>query len=723
MISGGAAALRSRGSAWVATVRTVPWVEVLLVLAGFALMSILISWPLVLDFTTAITGGGGGGDPSGYAWDLWYNANHGLSFWGTTTQEVVSAPFGRVSPSAVNVTLLATVGPGWVLASLFGQVVAYNVLALMGLTLSASSMYLLVRWLALGVAPAVWAGAAFMIFPYEQLRSVAHIPLAQLWCFPLLILVGIRWIERPSWRRAGWLAVGLCGCWLTNPYYGIMGLVMVGVIVCVGAVVIVRRTGIRRVPMPVVQVGVWALALVVVPLLVLQSSSKGALDTSLGRSRIELELYGAHIRDYLLPAADNSFFSGLVGADAWASIGSPGGERTAFVGFGTIVLAAIGYFLGIRHRERLGRRLRLVLLTAAPLLVVLVVFSLASPTVILGHRVTMPSSLVYDAAPYLRVFARFAAPVMAVLLVVAALGLRELIRNRSDLVRVSVVAVVFIVSALELPNGAPAGAVVTSAPPVIVNGQTAGEVPSWAWLADNRRGAIVYEQPGVPNEALERYFMYGQTVHGHPITNGSLAVGSLATDFMRANQDITWPGVPGRLAGLGIGLVTVNPWFYGMLGLTPPDVGAPPEGLRVLRRFDDGSAVWEVTAAAPDAVAIPRPEGWWDPELIDGRVWRWMHKRARTTVVAREGGAYVLRFRARGGFGRTYRLTITGPGGTIGSAVVGPRTRVVSMRLSLPAGQSDLWSVSDRAPKHLSATDLRAVTIQLTDWTLTRVGS
>ena len=620
MTSEGAAASRPRASAWLGMLRAVPWREGLLVLAGFGLMSIVISWPLLTDFGSAITGGGGGGDPSGYVWDLWYNAEHGLGFWGTTTQELVSAPFGRVSPSAVNVTLLVTVGPGWVIASLFGPVVAYNTLALAGLTLSASAMYLLIRWLGLGVAPAIWAGAAFMIFPYEQLRSVAHIPLNQLWCFPLLILAGIRWMERPSWRRAGWLTAALGACWLTNPYYGIMGLVMVGVIVVVGAVVIARRSGLRRVPMPVVQVGIWVVLFVAVPLMLLQASSKGALDTNLARSSVELELYGARITDYLLPAADNTFFSGLVGADTWASIGSPGGERTAFVGYCTIALALIGYGLGYRRRASLGRRLRLVMLSTAPLLLVLVVFSLASPTRVLGTQITMPSTLIFDVAPYLRVFARFAAPVMAVLLVVAALGLRELIRDRSDVARYSVLSMVFVISAMELPNGAPAMAVLNSGPPVVVNGQTAGHVPTWLWLRDNRPGEIVFEQPGRPERGprallhvrpdgprapdhqrqprgrLDRHRLHARQRGRH------LAGRSRAARRPRHR--------PGDRQPLGLRAGSDSPL---------PAAGAPPEGFGVAaapRRRQ--RRLGGHRRRRPTPWPIPRPEGWWDPELIDG---------------------------------------------------------------------------------------------------------
>ncbi len=35
--------------------------------------------------------------------------------------------------------------------------------------------------------------------------------------------------------------------------------------------------------------------------------------------------------------------------------------------------------------------------------------------------------------------------------------------------------------------------------------------------------------PGRANEQIERYFMYGQLVHGHPILNGNLFPGQLGT--------------------------------------------------------------------------------------------------------------------------------------------------------------------------------------------------
>ncbi len=46
--------------------------------------------------------------------------------------------------------------------------------------------------------------------------------------------------------------------------------------------------------------------------------------------------------------------------------------------------------------------------------------------------------------------------------------------------------------------------------------------------------------------------------------------------------------------------------------------------------------------------------------------------------------------------------------------------RDVSIRVTLPAGETDLWAVSDLAPRR--RTDGRVVTMQTTDWTLTPAG-
>ena len=71
---------------------------------------------------------------------------------------------------------------------------------------------------------------------------------------------------------------------------------------------------------------------------------------------------------------------------------------------------------------------------------------------------------------------------------------------------------------------------------MVVNGRPADEVPAWRWLRDRPSDEIAYEMPGLPNELVERYFMYGQLVHGHRITNGGLFAGQIGHDFTAAGR-------------------------------------------------------------------------------------------------------------------------------------------------------------------------------------------
>jgi hypothetical protein len=699
--------------------------EIVAVLAGYGALVVLISWPLATNLSSEIAGGGHGGDAAGYVWDFWFNAREGLSLWGSTLQEMIGAPFGRLSPGSVNVTLLTTVGPGYVLARIWGPVVAYNVLDMAALALSGSSMYLLVRWLRLGVWPAIWAGVAFVICPYEQLRSTAHIPLAQIWCFPLVIIAGLRWLEQPSWRRAWWLTAALALCWLTNPYYGAMGGVMVATFVAVGAIRILRARGghaVRSAVGAIGRVAAWTVLVIAIPLGLLFTAGQGAIDGALLRPVTDLELYGARLTDYVLPSYQSPFFDTVAGGDRWAGIGGPGGERTVFVGYGTIVLALIGLAYAWFRRSSFSVTQRLAVISGLALIPVLVLFSLASPTRWGGHAITMPSKLVYEALPYLRVYARFGVAVMAVLVMLAALGLAMLIRNRPEVFQVSIVALALIVSAVELPIGAPAGVVVPSDVALRVNGVDPQDVPTWAWLRDHGDGRIVYEQPGLPNELLERYFMWGQMIHKQPLTNGILTNASIGFDFQKSNGDVRWPGQPERLAALGIARVTVSPWAYAFAGIPAPDPAKPPAGYEVEASFPDGSAIWRVTATPADAVAIPRSEGWWDPEWRDGGLWHWMGgSRSVVTVVAPEAGAYRVRFLAapRPGSGG-YVLTVTGPeGGEVERVPVLGRTQV-DFTMHFPKGRSDVIVTPDKPPRRMAGDD-REVTVRTTDWNLTRV--
>ncbi len=155
--------------AWLSRHRARIW-EALAVLVATTLAAILITWPLASDIGGLIPGNAGG-DQLGYLFDFWYFANYSLPLFSDHVQTVVGAPFGRVVPAVPTLTLATTLVPATLITSVFGAVVAYNVLTIAGLALTGASMYLLVRWMGLGIGPASWAGLAYMVLPYHLLAA------------------------------------------------------------------------------------------------------------------------------------------------------------------------------------------------------------------------------------------------------------------------------------------------------------------------------------------------------------------------------------------------------------------------------------------------------------------------------------------------------------------------------------------------------------------------
>ena len=407
------------GGRALAALRSRTALEAVVLLAGLALLAIFMTWPLARHFDTHIAGAGGGGDASGYVWDLYYNATHGLRLWGVSVQETVSAPFGRVLPGSANTTLFVTVGPAWLITTVFSPIVAYNAVMLAGLTLSGSSMYLLVRWLRLGVGPALWAGLSFVLFPQEILRVLGHLPLVQLECFPLMIMAGLHWLHRPGRRRAVLMALALAFAWLTNPYYGVMCTIMATVFGLWGVWTGLRGAGLRPTALRAAELAGACVVIVGLPLVALFASARGAVDSVFKRDEIELLLYGAQLTDYVRPLGSNAVWSTVFGSP----FPNPSGERLNYVGVVTIALALVGVGVALWRGSGIDATRRRAALLAIPMVPVLVLFSLASPMTWFGHTVDMPSKLVFEVLPFLRVFARFVVPVMAVLLAAGAVGL------------------------------------------------------------------------------------------------------------------------------------------------------------------------------------------------------------------------------------------------------------------------------------------------------------
>ncbi|MGD9572515.1 MAG: hypothetical protein AB7V62_11550 [Thermoleophilia bacterium] len=677
-----------------------------------------LTWPLLLNMGSEVVGGGSGGDRAGYVYDVWFNEHFGLQLWGIDREPALMAPFGREAPGSLNLLQIVFLGPAWLVATVAGPVAGVNASLLLGMTLGPAAMYLLVRWLGLGVVPATWALVAFAIFPNALLRATGHYPLALLACFPILFIAVWRWLERPGLRRSLWMAAAVLFCWLTNPYWGIAAFVAILAAGIVALVLGVRATGWVPALKRIGEAAGAVVVIVLLPLAAMFAASSDVVESGITRPRLDLALYGAQITDYLIPDQGQYFFTDVFGSD-WATMGSAGGERSAFLGYGTMLLSLLGLALAYRYRRELSSRLRVMVLSAVPMILLIGWFSLATPTKWFGVTIPTPSDALFEALPFLRAYARFAAPVMALVIVLAALGIHLALRGRRPAVGLAVLVPLVAIAFLELPPGG--GLPLTSGAPITVAGVPAEDLPLWTWVRDETPDdAIVHAFPSYPNELVERYSMYGQRVHGRAITNGDAQQIQVGSDFTTSVADPRLPGAARDLATVGADYVTVIPELYGIVGVNPPDVNNPPDGFAVEQVFPDGTAAWRVTAEPRDGLAFVAVKDFWAPQGRDGLSWRFMRDDAVVHLYAPQAGDYTVDFRIRSADDSPRPLVIEADGDEVLDATVGPE-QAVSLDLTLPEGRTDLRLVNPGySAQDIPSGDPRAWSFEVSDMTLTR---
>ena len=153
--------------------------------------------------------------------------------------------------------------------------------------------------------------------PYLLNRAASGHPVshADIECFPLLLMAW--YLVDASGRRSGRAA--LLGaawplCWLSNPYFGVAGGLIVGCFAVWSAVAALRRDAAREALARVGQIAAAVLLVVVVPIYGLYLTSRGEVELLFTRQKFELLLYGARLDDYVRPPGDSM---------GWGWVGNP----------------------------------------------------------------------------------------------------------------------------------------------------------------------------------------------------------------------------------------------------------------------------------------------------------------------------------------------------------------------------------------------------------------
>jgi len=214
--------------------------EYLLIFIALAVVILLVVHPWIRHFTTGFPEHF---DPPNHTMHLCWNAESIL-------RGHVWAPDYNCNFFYPHAYTFAFDEPVW-FPSLFAAIVyglfrdpilVWNATALFVWALSGVTVYAFLRELPVSRGAAYFGAAAFCLIPY---RLAYYVELNMIYCFaiPLVYLFFIRWLRRPGYRNALWLALALTVSATTHLYYTIITLVPMPFIL---AGFLVRRPQVLR---------------------------------------------------------------------------------------------------------------------------------------------------------------------------------------------------------------------------------------------------------------------------------------------------------------------------------------------------------------------------------------------------------------------------------------------------------------------------------------------
>ena len=563
--------------------------EAAAVFFGATVLVCLLFWNMLAAIGSTVIGRGSDA-PGTVAWLYTLQHENGYHLFGHTHHTLTGAPFGWDGPNGLNIQWLLPYFPMYLVAKGVGPVTAHNLTLLSGYVLSGAAMYLLVRYLGCGRLVSAWAGLVYIVFPWHLARAV-HASLVHLEFLPLVLLAAIAAARRPTVKRFALVAAVTAACWLTSGYFGAMAVVSA---VAFGLGAALTRRHARRVIVGMTAAVVTG-SFVIAAVSELSGVGRGS---GLHRASHDLTPWGLYPIELIVPAARNFVFRHWTGP-FWATRqhGSYYVETTNYLGWLTIALAVT--WLVVAWRRRLARTVTLGLTAVA---VVSLLLAFPSPVSVFGHEVPLPSKLVWEIVPPIRVPARWSAVTMTALVPLAALGLSWVVarvreRPRGLVLAPAVVVAAMIVSFFELAFDPAASRLSTKDVP-----------PEYVAVQQHVPAGIVAEYPMGPQ--LEYFFW--QTVHHHPLLNTD-AFGTPADDMQHAVVNPSSPGIANQFALLGVrGIVT----HYAALRWSPAPFPQNPSnwgpGYRLVGRSPDGSSTW-VVVARPAAALIAAVSGFSEP--------------------------------------------------------------------------------------------------------------
>ena len=182
---------------------------------GFLVLSVVVTWPLVVTPASVIAGGGG--DPLLVAyilnWGAWSLFHHPAGVFDA------SFYFPSLNTLALSENLLSVSWPLSPVALIGNPILLYNVAFFLSFFLSSWFFYRYLRRLGLA-APTAWCGAVLFGFMPWRLGQIGHAQLLFTWWIPFALERFEAWKREPTPARAAGVGLGYALAFLASVYHG-----------------------------------------------------------------------------------------------------------------------------------------------------------------------------------------------------------------------------------------------------------------------------------------------------------------------------------------------------------------------------------------------------------------------------------------------------------------------------------------------------------------------
>jgi hypothetical protein len=319
----------------------------LLPIVGYALLTIVLTYPTAFRLTTHIPGKG---DAPWFLWDLWWFKHALVDLHQSPLHtNLIYYPLTDVPVSwQTPINEFFTIP----LQTLTGVVLLYNLLFLSTFVLSGYFMYLLVADVVRRRDLAFVGGLIFAFCSYRGVRGLGHLSLLTTQWMPLSLLLLIRCYRRPTVQTGVAAGVGVALVALSSPYYVAYFLLPVGMVASL-YVLLWRRTVLR---LRLFWLAALSAVLVAGALCIPFYNSYLQLDSQtqavLKAGQQHVDEYSADLMSYVLPPGEHPFWGRYTVEFYNHFTTSNEAETTVFFGFLSPLLAIASIFPRWRGRRQ-----------------------------------------------------------------------------------------------------------------------------------------------------------------------------------------------------------------------------------------------------------------------------------------------------------------------------------------------------------------------------------